>query len=343
MKNLQRKQIIALCLAFMLAATFVLGGCSKKESAPADQKAEYPTKPFEFVAPAGPGGGWDTTIRMAAKVLGEKEIIEQPMPVINKPGGGGGVGLAYMQEKKGSPYHVVVYSPPLLLINLTGQTQLSYKNLTPLAMLINDFGAFAVPKDSPYRTINDVMEALKKDPKSVKIGGASSPGSMDHIQFLQAAKAAGVKGIKDIQYISFQGGESLAALMGGHIDLLTSGMAETVGPMLSGDIRVLAITAPERVKEGPMASVPTLKEQGIDTAFINWRGLFGPPEMPDYAVKYLTEALSKMVQTLEWKEICQKNGWTEAYMGPEEFGKFLEKTNEEYKALLQEIGLYKGQ
>lgn len=92
-----------------------------------------------------------------------------------------------------------------------------------------------------------------------------------------------------------------------------------------------------------MASVPTLKEQGIDTAFINWRGLFGPPEMPDYAVKYLTEALSKMVQTLEWKEICQKNGWTEAYMGPEEFGKFLEKTNEEYKALLQEIGLYKGQ
>ncbi len=299
----------------------------------------YPSRAFEFIAPAGPGGGWDTTIRMVARVLGEQRIITQPMPVVNKPGGGGGVALAYLQTKKGDPYEVAVYSPPLLLIRLTGQTELSYKDVTPIARLICDYGAFAVPKNSPYRTLNDVMEALKKNPKSVKIAGTSSPGSMDHIQFLQAAKVAGVTNIRGVQYIPFQGGEGLAALMGGHVDLLTTGMAETVGPMESGDIRVLAITAPERIKQGPMAKVPTLRELGIDTEFVNWRGLFGPPGMPDYAVEYLSNALAQMAQTSQWKEICVKNGWAEAFLSPKEFAKFLETTNEEYKSLLEDVGL----
>ena len=351
MMSKSKKWIALTCVLAVLIMTLILGGCSSQKSGegqqsgqPQEQKVDYPIKPFEFVAPNAPGTGWDTTIRLVAKTLGETNIVNQPMPVINKPGGGGGVALAYMQEKKGNPYEIVVYSPPLLLINLTGQTQLSYKNLTPLAMLINDFGAFAVPKNSPYKTINDVMEALKKDPKSVKIGGSSSPGSMDHIQFLKAAKAAGVQEIKNIQYISFQsGGGGMAELMGGHVDLLSTGMAETVGAMQSGDIKVLAVTAPERIKDGPMANVPTLKEQGIETDFINWRGLFGPPEMPDYAVKYWADALSKMSQTPEWDEVCKKNGWTKVYMEPDEFKQFLDKTNEEYKTLLQEVGLYKGQ
>ncbi|MEA4883750.1 MAG: tripartite tricarboxylate transporter substrate binding protein [Clostridia bacterium] len=300
---------------------------------------KYPSGPFEFIAPAGPGGGWDTTIRMVARVLGEKRIITQPMPVVNKPGGGGGVALAYLQTRKGDPYEVAVYSPPLLLIRLTGQTKLSYKDVTPIARLICDYGAFAVPKNSPYHTINDVMDALKKNPKSVKIAGTSSPGSMDHIQFMQAAKVAGVTNIRGIQYIPFQGGEGLASLMGGHVDLLTTGMAETVGPMESGDIRVLAITAPTRIKQGPMAKAPTLRELGINTEFVNWRGLFGPPGMPDYAVEFLSKALAEMAQTVEWKDICMKNGWDEAFLGPKEFGKFLEVTNEEYRSLLQDIGL----
>jgi len=105
--------------------------------------------------------------------------VPVPMPVINKPGGGGWVALAYLQQRKGDPYTVAVYSPPLLLINLTGQTKLSFKDTTPIARLISDYGAFAVPKNSPYQSISEVMEALKKDPKSVKVGGTSSPGSME--------------------------------------------------------------------------------------------------------------------------------------------------------------------
>ncbi|HRX27736.1 MAG TPA: tripartite tricarboxylate transporter substrate-binding protein, partial [Aminivibrio sp.] len=166
--------------------------------------AAYPTRPFECIAPAGPGGGWDTTMRMTTKVLTEQKFVTVPMPVINKPGGGGGVALSYLQKKKGKDDTLVVYSPPLLLINLTGSTPLSYKNVTPISMLINDFGAYAVPKNSKYKNIKEVMEAIKKDPKSVKVGGMSAMGSMDHIQFLVAAKAAGVKDLKAIQYIAFQ-------------------------------------------------------------------------------------------------------------------------------------------
>jgi len=325
------KKLVAVFTVFALVLS--LGGIALA--------ADYPSKPFECIAPSGAGGGWDTTIRMTTNTLTKEGIINQPMPVVNKVGGGGGVALAYLQKRKGNPYTLAVYSPPLLLINLTGQTKLSYKDTTPIAMLINDYGAFAVPADSPYKTINDVIEAIKKDPKSVKMGGGSSPGSMDHIQFLQVAKAAGIKGLKDIPYIAIQEG-SMATLMGGHIDLLSTGMAEVVGPMEAGDIRVLAITAPKRVAEGPLAEIPTVMEEGIDTTFINWRGIFGPPEMPDYALEYMENALAEMVKTDIWDEVCTRNGWTKAFMGSDDFSAFLDKTDKEYKEILQEIGFYKG-
>ena len=304
--------------------------------------AEFPSKTFECIAPAGPGGGWDTTMRMITKVLTGEGIITQAMPVVNKPGGGGGVALAYIAKKK-DPHVITVYSPPLLLINLTGQTPLSFRNVTPIAMLINDFAAFAVPKNSPYKTMTELFDAMKKDPKSVKVGGASSPGSMDHIQFLQAAKAAGVENLGDIIYVAFQGGEALAALLGGHIDVYSTGMAEIVGPLEADDIRALAVTSPTRIPEGPLAQVPTLKEQGIDTVFINWRGIFGIPNMPEEARAFMESALKKASETQAWKDICKHNGWTEAFMGSADFQAFLEKTNEEYRTLLKEIGLYKGE
>lgn len=305
--------------------------------------SDYPCKNFELIAPAGPGGGWDTTIRMVAKELMEQKIVSTAMPVTNRPGGGGGIALTYLQRKKGDPYVLTVYSPPLILINLTGQSQLGYKNITPISMVIQDFGAFAVPADSKYQNIKEVFEAIKENPKAVKIGGTSSLGSMDHIQFLVAAKAAGVANLKEIQYIAFQGGEGLAALMGSHIDLLTTGMAEVVGPKESKDIKVLALTAPERIATGPLSDVPTLYESGIDAEYINWRGIFGAPEMPEEARAWMDAALEKMSETQSWKNICARNGWTESYMNSADFAAFLEKANEENRAMLAEVGMLSDQ
>lgn len=301
----------------------------------------YPRGNLEFIAPSGAGGGWDLTIRTVAKVLSDTKLVTVPMPVTNKAGGGGAVNLSYMQTKKGDDSMIVVYSPPILLINLNGSTPLSYKDTTPLARLITDYGAFVVKKDSPYKTIGDVMAALLKDPSSVTIGGNSSAGSMDHIQFLIVAKAAGVKEVKAIKYISFQDNAAAAQLMGGHIDLMTTGLGDVRGLVESGELRALASTAATRPASGIGKDIPTCKESGIDIEFTNWRGLFGAPGMPDYAVKFWRETLAKMVKTPEWAAACQQNGWEQNYADQDEFIKFLGETNESYKAILSEIGIGK--
>ena len=324
-------------LAIILTLSIVTLGCSSSTSSSSD----YPKKAMEFIAPGGAGGGWDLTIRTVAKVLEDNKLISVPTPVSNKPGGGGGVGLAYLQEKKGNDQIISVYSPPLLLINLTGATEFSYQDTTPIARLITDYGAFAVSKNSPYKSLTDVMEALKKDPKSVKIGGNSSAGSMDHIQFLIIAKAAGVENLKEIDYVSFQDNSGAAQVMGGHLDLLTTGLGEVSALAESGELKVLATTAETRVGKGVIAEIPTAMEQGIDASFKNWRGLFGPPEMPDYAVKYWEDVLAKMVETDDWKTASENNGWDLNYANSAEFKTFLEEQNENYKEILAEIGMLK--
>lgn len=299
--------------------------------------ADYPPHTINMIAPAGAGGGWDLTIRTVAKTLKDTGIVDSNMPVVNRPGGGGAVNLAYMQTQKGKGDLISVYSPPILLTNLTGLTQYSYKDTTPLARLITDYAAFVVPENSKYHSIKEVMDALKKDPKSVKIGGTSAAGSMDHIQFLLVAKAAGVENLRQIDYISFQDGSLVAQALGGHVDLISTGLGDVAGILESGKLHGLAQTADKRIGTGLIAEIPTVKEEGIDVTFENWRGLFGPKDMPDYAVKYWREALHKMVATPEWKAALKRNGWDDAYQDSQAFTTFLSNTNEQYKTLIKEV------
>ncbi|MDE1255323.1 Bug family tripartite tricarboxylate transporter substrate binding protein [Vibrio aestuarianus] len=298
---------------------------------------DYPPKTLSFVAPSGAGGGWDLTIRTVAKTLKDTGLVEANMPITNRPGGGGAVNLAYMQTQKGSDKLISVYSPPILLTYLTGSSKYSYEDTTPLARLITDYGAFVVSKDSKYTSINEVMEALKKDPKSVKVGGTSAAGSMDHIQFLLIAKAAGVPNLNQIDYISFQDGGAVAQVLGGHVDLISTGLGDVAQLVESGNLRALAQTASKRVGEGEVAKIPTVREQGIDATFENWRGLFAPKDMPEYAVTYWNTTLKEMVETPEWEEARKRNGWDAAYQNGEDFTKFLAQTNEQYKDILAEI------
>ncbi|MFA6508343.1 MAG: tripartite tricarboxylate transporter substrate-binding protein [Treponemataceae bacterium] len=296
---------------------------------------------LEFVAPAGAGGGWDLTIRTVAKILADTKLVTNPMPVTNKVGGGGAVNLTYMQTKKKNDKLIVVYSPPLLLNNLNGTTPLGYKNTTPLARLITDYNVFAVNKTSKYQSIAEVMDALKKDPSTVTIGGNSAAGSMDHVSFLVMAKAAGVKEVKSVKYISFQDNAGAAQLMGGHIDVLVAGLADIRGLVESGEVRALATTAAARPATGLASKVPTCRESGIPADFFNWRGLFGAPGMPANAVKFWRETLGKMVKTPEWISACEKNGWDLSYADQDDFVKFLEQNNSLMKSILVELGIAK--
>jgi putative tricarboxylic transport membrane protein len=324
--------LLVLAVCFSLAAPILAEG--QKDGG----QSQYPKGALDFVAPSGAGGGWDLTIRTVAKVLKDTGLVKVPMPVRNNPGAGGAVHLASLQEKPKADNIITVYSPPLILTKLSGSTDLNYENVTPLANLIADYAVFVVKADSKYNSIMDVMNALKKDPKSVKIGGTSSAGSMDHIQFLIMAKAAGVKNLRQIDYVNFND-SGAAQVMGGHIDLFSTGLSEVRGLIESGDLKALAQTSDHRVGEGVVAAIPTCMEAGIPETFVNWRGLFGPPEMPQYAVDFWVNTLNQMVKTEEWKQAKIKNGWDDYYMEGPEYLEFLKKVDQSYRGILDEIGM----
>ncbi len=324
-----------LALLFAAAAAGCAGKAAKEKPAFGE---EYPKEAVEMIAPAGRGGGYDLTMRTVSQCLTGSGQVPVPLPVTNKPGDGGSVALEYLAENKGSDTVLSVFSPPVCLVNLNGTTSYSYKeNTTPIAKLLVDYGCFAVRSDSPYESLDEVMDTLKEDPASLTIGGTSSIWSMDHVQFLVMARAAGVEQLDQIPYAGFENGGAVSQLMGGRIDVLSAGISDVVGLMESGDLRVLAVTSEKRLENKAMQSVPTCRESGIDEVFFNWRGIFGPEDMPEYAVEYWEETLKAMTETDRWKEYCSQYGWTMDYMGHEEFEEFLDRTNEEYRVLLEEV------
>lgn len=184
---------------------------------------------------------------MAAKVLDEEGIIDQDIGVVNKTGGGGAVGWAYVANFKGDPYHLFVASPPIIDVPLNGQSEYDHTDFTPIANIIADYGAFVVKADAKWNTLPELFEDMKKDPSSITVNGSSSPGSMDHLQFIRFAKAYGVD-ITKIKYVSEQDGGELAALLNGSVDVFSTGVAETVEQVRAGNVKVLAITAEERLE-----------------------------------------------------------------------------------------------
>ncbi len=297
-----------------------------------------PEESIEILAPSGAGGGWDTTARMVAKVFNEEGIIEQSMGVVNKEGGGGAVGWAYIASKEGSPYHLFVSSPPIMFIPLNGQSEYGHEDFTPLANMIADYGAFAVKADAKWNDLNELFDDMKKDPESITVVGASSPGSMDHMQFIQIAKAAGVD-ITKIKYVSDQEGGGLTQLLNGSVDVFSTGVAETVEQVKAGKIKVLGVTSEERLTGDVLEDFPTAIEQGIDESFTNWRGFFGPPNMDEAATEYYIEKFKELSDSDAFAEIRDQYGWDEMFMAGDDYRQFLDLQKEELGELLDELGL----
>ncbi|WP_370529773.1 tripartite tricarboxylate transporter substrate binding protein [Alkalihalobacillus sp. AL-G] len=334
-----KKLLFTFILIFLMIFAAACSSGGGEEANGSGDGTWTPEKPIEIVAPGGAGGGWDTTARMAAKVFEEAGIIEQDIGVVNKPGGGGAVGWAYITEKN-NPHNIFVNSPPILLVPLNGQSEYGHEDFTPIANVIADYGAFAVKADAKWDNLNELFEDMKKDPSSITVVGASSPGSMDHIQFVKIAKAAGVD-ITKIKYVSDQDGGALTSLLNGSVDVYSTGIAETVEQVKAGKIRVLGITAPERLEGETLSEFPTAKEQGIDATFVNWRGFFGPPNMDEAALKFYEEKFKELSESEEFADIRSKFGWADMYMNSQEYTEFLDKEKKEIKSLLDELGLGK--
>ncbi len=321
-----------LALYVVMLIAVVLSACSSGSG--------YPSRPLEIVAPAGAGGGWDAIARQINRALEVEKLYSQPMSVLNKAGGGGAVGLSYIVSKKGDDYELVVYSPPLIINTINKTFTDDYKTLTPLAKLITDYQIFLVKADSPYKTIGDLMAALKKDPTALKFAGGSSPGSMDHLAFCKAAKVAGVDATK-VVYVPFSGGgEAITALLGGNVAFVSTGIGEALAQIEAGTVRALAVSSAER-RTGVLKDVPTLKEAGINTTYEVWRGVFGTPGMSKEAKDWWTATLKKMVTTATWKDALKTLQWVDAYAGPDDFAKFLAEEEASYKVLMTDLGFAK--
>ncbi len=307
-------------------------------AAPASAAAWSPGKPVELIAPAGPGGGWDMLCRVVQKTLQEEKLIDKKTIVTNKPGGGGATAWTYLKGKKGQGEFLAATSTLLMLNNLLGTSDLTYKDFTVIGALQAEWIAVAVAKDSPYKTGKELFEAIKKDPTKIVVGVGPALGNNDHLSFLMLAQKCGVDpaSIKFVVYPK-TASEQIPALMGGHVQAITIGLGEVLEQHKGGNLRIIGISAPKAIDILP--GVKGWKEQGIDVVFPHWRGLIAAPGLSKEQVAYWEDVFAKMVETKTWKTEIAKLGWTPYYENQAEHTKTLAKQTEEFKVILKTVGL----
>jgi putative tricarboxylic transport membrane protein len=295
---------------------------------------------LHFVIGGGAGGGWDGTARGTGEALTKAGFLKSAS-YENMSGGGGGKALSYIINSK-PENTILVQSTPLVLRSITrhegyvkGSGVLSYKDVKPIAGVIGDYGAIAVAKNSPYKTFKDVVDAYNADAKSIKMAGGSVRGSMDHLIGALAFQEAGANP-NNVVYVPYDaGGKALAGLLSGETQIISTGLGELMGAR--DQVRIIGITAPERVSDAPDA--PTLKEQGYDVQFVNWRGFFGPPGMSNKDKKAIAKMLGDVQKTPEWETVRARNAWVNIYNPEGKFVEFLEKQTEEMTALMKKLGV----
>lgn len=299
-----------------------------------------PTKTIELVAPANPGGGWDMLCRVVQKALVDEKLVEKNVVVVNKPGGGGSVGWTYLKGKKGQGEYLAATSTLIMLNNLLGTSELTYKDFTPIAALQSEWISITVAANAAWKNVDELMKAIKADPASVPIGVGPSLGNNDHLLMLRLAKAYGIDPSK-LKFIVYPGagGEIVPALLGGHIKCTTIGLAEVLEQHKAGKMRVLGVSSPEALSFLP--GVKTFKEQGIDIVFPHWRGIIGAPGLTAEQIAYWDDVFGKMVQTKTWKEQLEKLGWSNFYQDSAAHKNFLIEQTTIFDDLLTSVGLKK--
>jgi putative tricarboxylic transport membrane protein len=288
-----------------------------------------------IMVPNSAGGGYDTTARVAAKIIEDEKIVDD-VEVYNLEGAGGTTGLAKLVGSKGKKGELMLMGLGVVGAVYTNQSEKTLADTTPIARLISEPDSIVVPANSPYKTLDDLVAAWKKSPGDFPVGGGSSPGGPDHLAAHLTADAIGVTP-KDVNYVAYDGGGPLlAALLSGEVKAGVTGVGEIKDQIEAKQLRVLAVTSAERV-EG--FDAPTLKEQGVDLEFINWRGLVAPPGIDGKEKDRLIKMVEDLHDTGAWDDALAENGWTDAFMTGDDFGKYIETENDRVKSVLAELGL----
>ena len=301
-------------------------------------QAWAPQRNVEIVVSSAPGGSNDKTGRTVEKMIVEKKLIPGSITVANKPGGGGNIALAYVNQRQGDGHTLIVGTPSILTNHIVGTSPLNYTDFSPIVSLFNDYVVFAVNAASNIRTGRDLIERLKKDPSTVSIGFATTLGSHNHIAAGLLMKAVGGDA-RTLKAIAFKGSaEAITALLGGHIDLVTTAAGNVGVHVASGKLRVVGVAAPQRFT-GQLADIPTWTEQGVNVVFGGWRAIMGPRGLTPAQVGYWENVLAKAVDSPEWKQDLERNFWSDDFTRAEQFRKDLATDYTAMRSVLTDLGL----
>lgn len=330
--NQQASSCRVLQVAIAFAAALLLSG-------PATAQSWSPEKPVELIAASGPGGNTDRLARTIQRVMQEEKLVATPVNVVNKTGGNQTVARVYLNQHPGDGHYLEVSNPTLIANNVMGLTQQQYTDFTPVALLLDEYTVFSVRADAPFKTGADLMQHLARQPDSLSVG-LTTRGGANHVALALAVKAAGVD-LARMKIVSFRSnGESMTALLGGHIDVVASSASPVLSHFKQGKIRVIALSAPKRMG-GALAQVPTWSEQQIAAVNSNWRLLIGPKGMQPAQVAYWEEVATKMANADGWKQALQANFWEGRVVTGRALQDYMAAEQKKQREILTEVGLAK--
>jgi putative tricarboxylic transport membrane protein len=294
-----------------------------------------PTRTVEVVVHTGPGGGSDLLARAVATMIEKEKLLPVRMQVVNKTGGGSAVAAAYLAEKAGEQHTIGFFTGVWLTSPITSaESKVTLRDLTPVARLVLEPALIAVKADAPYKTLGDFVAAAKQQPGQLKQSGGSVT-SRDNVVRQLLQKATGARWA----FISFPGGgERIAALLGGHVNMMVIEPAEAGEHIRAGNMRVLAQVSDQRLAGFP--NVPTLKEAGFDVPAVpQVRGVVAPPGIPAENVAYWEDIFRRLTKSASWRKFLEDNQFEDGYQNAAELSKFYDEFTTRMRGILQAAGI----
>lgn len=299
-----------------------------------------PERGWECLAPANAGGGWDLTCRSVGRVLGELELSPGLVRTTNLPGAGGGVAYARtVARRSDDPGLLVAASPATVLRLAQGQFgDLTENDVRWAGALGAEYGVLAVAADAPWESLGDLVAEWRRDPSSLVVSGGSAVAGQDHMKVLLLAQRAGLDP-KRIRYVPFDGGgEAMTALLGGFVHVFSGEASEVEGQVEAGRLRVLVTLSPERL-EGPLSSVPTARESGVDVTWVTWRGFYVPRDITDEEYGAWVDVLDRVGHSEAWAQARRVNRLQPFFLVGEDFSDFVHAQVRDFREMSREIGL----
>ena len=319
------------CILVVLA--LILPGAARAQ-------AWSPQKNVEIIVPVVPGGTNDKLARAIERTLVGGKLVNTSVTVVHRAGGGNQIAYAYVSQHAGDPHFLLMGTSTLITAHAMGTSKMSYSEFTPIASIFNDYVVLTVNAASPLRDGNDLIARMRADAQSMPLGFSSSLGNHHHIIAGLFMKGIGANP-RDLKTVIFKGSsESLTALLGGHIEMVSTGAGNAAPHMAAGKLRVLGVSSGQRLP-GTMADVPTWKEQGVDLVYGSWRSVVGPKGLTGEQVAFWENALRKVVESADWKAELERNYWGDFFMTGAEFRKKIDSEYQAMKGMLVELGLAK--